>query len=104
MFATITAALGSVLMSFEQAEELKHEIGKWQTRAEAAHKQGNRDLVRSALKHKRRYKRLLAELKTDDPPFSALVPRYRPQSPSSSEIALPLPEPENEQKDDVSGP
>lgn len=87
-------------MSFQQAEELKQQINKWQNRAQAAHKQGNRDLVRSALKEKRRYKRMLAELQTDDPPFSALVPRHRPQSPGSNEIALPLPEPKNQDDND----
>jgi len=87
-------------MSFQQAEELKQQISKWQNRAQAAHKQGNRDLVRSALREKRRYKRLLAELPTDDPPFSALVPRHRPQDPGASEIALPLPEPETEHGDE----
>lgn len=90
MPASITA-MGTILVSFQQAEELKHEISKWQNRAQAAHRQGDRDLVRSALKEKRRYKRLLNELGSDDPPFSALVPKRQPPDSGASEISLPLP-------------
>jgi|LakMenE18May11ns_1017448.scaffolds.fasta_scaffold9849788_2 hypothetical protein len=91
MSAALTA-LGTILVNFQQADELKQEISKWQNRAQAAHKQGDRDLVRSALKEKRRYKRLLNELPGDDPPFSALVPKRQSPSSGADEIALPLPE------------
>lgn len=84
--------MGTILVSFQQAEDLKQQISKWQNRARAAHKQGDCDLVRVALKEKRRYKRLLNELSTDDPPFPALVPKRQPPSSGASEIALPLPE------------
>lgn len=84
--------MGTTLVSLQQADELKQEISKWQNRAQAAHKQGDRDLVRSALKEKRRYKWLLSELPGDDPPFMALVPKRQPPSSGASEIALPLPE------------
>ncbi len=83
-------------MSFQQADELKQEISKWQNRAQAAHRQGDRDLVRSALKEKRRYKRLLNELPSDDPPFTALVPKRQPPGSGATEIALPLPKSEDE--------
>ncbi|HEY9681539.1 MAG TPA: hypothetical protein V6C86_08155 [Oculatellaceae cyanobacterium] len=75
-------------MSFQQAEELKQEISKWQNRARAAHKQGDCDLVRSALKEKRRYKRRLNELPGDDPPLRAPVPKRPLPSSGADEIVL----------------
>lgn len=89
--ASIPSALGSV-MNFEKRQELQEQIRKWHARAKAALQQGERGLVRSAIREKRRYARLLAELPGDNPPHAALVPRQGLPGSGSGAIALELPE------------
>jgi hypothetical protein len=44
-------------------DQLKAKIATWQNRAYMAQQQGNVDLVEKALEHKRKYSKLLSELK-----------------------------------------
>ena len=80
-------------MNFEQAQKLKDKMATWHNRAGMALKQGNKELVRSALKHKRRYRKLLDELNgqsDNPPPFMSLVPRGLPPGAGAGELAIQL--------------
>ncbi|MCC7528322.1 MAG: Snf7 family protein [Candidatus Melainabacteria bacterium] len=87
-----------MVSTFDKIQELEQQISKWRTRAEMAHKQGSKDLVRSALKEKRHFQKLLNELRgtIDDHPQNARVPLKKSPDAGSGEIALPLPEASNE--------
>lgn len=78
---------------FEQVQQLEQAINTWNNRARMAHQQGSKTLVRSALKEKLKFKKLLMDLRghMDDHPNTARVPLRKPPSAGAGEVALPLP-------------
>lgn len=51
-------------MAESEIEKVKKQISAWQSRAEMAQKQGNRELADLALQRKSQYEKVLAELES----------------------------------------